>query len=348
MSSTEPPAAAPSSPSTGSAPPVARRIPLLLGAALGLGLVAGLGLGGCAEDELVCDDTGCYQCDGLGCRPADPDAPDCLTDQDCPDGALCTVGGCVDVCTSDDDCPNGLVCRDAGDGRRLCVEPDEPAPVCVQNEDCLASGVECRDGLCVPSDVCDGDEECADGEVCLDGRCRPSEDLCRFSRECEAGRQCVDGRCVPACAGDDDCVEGLVCDSATGLCSPAPEPPANACLRDEDCGEGEVCTDTRCVDGCKRDADCGEGRICTDTLVCIPDTSREVFCENDRDCREGSACVDGVCRIPCEDAAFCQRVATEIRFCVEGFCASRNEAMTDCARASDCSAGETCIDGICS
>jgi len=319
-------------------------LPGLVAAALALA-----SLTGCAEDKLVCDDDGCFRCDGLGCRPAQPDQPgECLTNDDCDPGAICTISGCVDACTDDEDCPDGLVCREAGDdGRRLCVPRDEPAPVCVRNEDCMASGVECRDGLCVPSDLCEAEDDCADGEACIDGRCRPDDDVCRFNRECADGRVCVDGRCVAECAGDDDCVEGEVCDLDTGFCTPAPPPPPGTCTRDADCGDGEVCTDSRCVDGCRDDADCGEGRVCTPTLVCIPDTTRDVFCADDSDCRRGSACVDGICRIPCDDSDFCQRVAAEIPFCFEGFCASSNEATTDCARNADCPDGEICEDGVC-
>ena len=30
---------------------------------------------GCASEDYFCDDTGCYSCDGLGCRLVDPPRP---------------------------------------------------------------------------------------------------------------------------------------------------------------------------------------------------------------------------------------------------------------------------------
>lgn len=326
------------------APPSLRWTPAFLGLALGA-----LALGGCAADELVCDDEGrCYQCDGLGCRPADPPAnPPCLVNDDCDDGAICTVSGCVPVCVDDADCGPGRVCRDAGDGRRLCVPEDEPAPLCVRNEDCNASGVECRDGLCVPSDLCEADADCGAGEACVGGRCEVLDDLCRFSRECASPRECVDGECVLPCSGDGDCGAGEVCDEALGFCAPAPPPPPGSCTRDGDCGAGEVCLDSRCVDGCADDGDCGAGQVCNARGLCERDTAPVAFCAGDSDCSAGSRCVDGLCRRPCDDDLSCRRFDSQLPFCVEGFCATSNEATSDCALSSDCPAGEACVDGVC-
>ena len=78
-----------------------------------LGVFASVAVGcdGCGADEYYCDDTGCYECDGLGCRPVDPrpdgggeDAttdggdptPRCEENADCGDGQLCGHSECRD------------------------------------------------------------------------------------------------------------------------------------------------------------------------------------------------------------------------------------------------------------
>ena len=64
-------------------------------------------------------------------------------------------------------------------------------------------------------------------------------------------------------------------------------------------------------------------------------------------CAAGAVCVDGVCRSPCATPTDCRRFDEQLTFCVEGLCYTTNEATSDCTAASDCRAGQNCIDGVC-
>jgi hypothetical protein len=64
-------------------------------------------------------------------------------------------------------------------------------------------------------------------------------------------------------------------------------------------------------------------------------------------CAAGAVCVDGVCRSPCATPTDCRRFDEQLTFCVEGLCYTTNEATSDCSAASDCRAGQNCIDGVC-
>ncbi len=315
-----------------------------------LSLATLVGVSGCSSEEYYCDESGCYFCDGLGCREVDPpDRPMCRGDFECPEGSICTDLGCVDECAGDADCPDGTVCRSG-----MCVGPTEPDPdpnpgVCERNADCDA-GLVCRDGICTPDDVscgetgcsCEATGMCSDGFTCLDGECREDEDLCRFNTECGGdGRICLDGRCTTGCETSAECVGGQIC--IDNFCqddtAPVPE-----CVRNETCETGEVCEDGRCVAECDRDRDCGDGLYCRSGRCAVDDRPRP-FCEVDADCR--FACVNGVCRTPCETSRMCAEVDVQFSVCFEDYCATANEATSDCSISADCASGRECIDGIC-
>ncbi len=71
------------------------------------------------------------------------------------------------------------------------------------------------------------------------------------------------------------------------------------------------------------------------------------FCRVDSDCMPGSVCRNGACRSPCEEHAECPRFDVSLNFCLDMVCATTNEATSDCDEASDCNAGQSCVDGIC-
>jgi hypothetical protein len=301
---------------------------------------------GCASEDYFCDDTGCYSCDGLGCRPVDPPTrPPCAGDYECPEGTVCTDLGCTDECASTDDCPMGTECRDGS-----CVNPTEPDPIptpgaCTTNDDCLASGLVCLDGLCtVDPTGCTGDADCAEGELCVAGECAPDEDLCQFNHECGAGRVCINNRCGEACGLDNPCAGGLAC--RDGICVDEPIG-GSSCVSNSDCGADEVCLDGACRPECSADADCDEGYRCTSSGVCRLDTRPTPFCSSDTDCMTGRVCVDAVCRTPCDTSATCLRFDVQFNVCQEGLCVTSNEATSDCSTGADCMTGQLCSDGIC-
>src|SRR5689334_14117001 len=58
---------------------------------------------------------------------------------------------------------------------------------------------------------------------------------------------------TPACAGNEDCIDGLIC--VNQLCV--------QCSKDSDCGDGRTCKSGACTsERCTTDADCAGGKVC--------------------------------------------------------------------------------------
>jgi len=300
---------------------------------------------GCSSEDYFCDDSGCYYCDGLGCRPVDPpDRPPCVGDYECPAGTACTDLGCVGECTSDDECEMGTECRSGS-----CVAPTEPIPVpnpgvCTTNDECLASGLVCLDGVCTPDDsVCSADTDCAAGELCISGECLADDERCQFDHECGEGRSCINSECVTGCTDASSCDAGFMC--LAGVCTP---PITEGCTSNAACGGDSVCVDGACRPECAVDTDCGDGFRCSTAGACVVDTRPRPFCSNDSECMEGRVCRSGVCRTPCETSEQCRRFDVQFNVCSEeSLCITTNEATSDCATQSDCLTGQSCSDGIC-
>jgi hypothetical protein len=317
----------------------------------------GLLVAGCAREDSFCDSEGCYVCDGLGCREAEPpERTQCRGDFECEQGTVCTDMGCVSTCSSEDGCPEGTLCRQVSEGLEMCLSPTEPSPEpqpgeCERSEDCGDPGLICRDGLCEPDDRecgdagCDCSETgaCSEGFYCIDGQCRSEENVCRFNTECGPDRVCLDGECAAECGPDRACPQGQQCEE--GICRDL-EPPTGECTENADCGQGGVCVDSTCYDACEAHADCGDGRYCRDG-VCRIDDRPHPFCAGDADCQPGHPCINGACRTPCDTDEECLRYDVQFRVCLDGFCATTNEATANCTTSEDCSSGAECIDGVC-
>src|SRR5688572_30172055 len=83
----------------------------------------------------------------------------CVSDPDCPPGAMCRGCQCIAaMCTADADCPDGTIC-DSG--------------VC---------------GGCVSR------SDCGPAEECVDGRCTERE--CNASNPCPVSYECRADRCI--------------------------------------------------------------------------------------------------------------------------------------------------------
>ena len=263
-------------------------------------------------------------------------------------GWCATSLGCAAECTADSDCDRGHVCRDG-----FCVEPTEPVPtptpgVCETNEDCDGDDLVCLDGVCTLTEEpggCTDDAECGEGRVCVDGECRDEENTCQFSTECGEGRICVNERCTTGCTDDAECIEGQVCEE--GYCIDEPPPVTPECVQNEDCDDGQICLDGTCFDACESGTvECAAGYYCYFGR-CRPDDLPRPFCVDDSDCAMGAVCRNGVCRSPCSEHAECPRFDVTLTYCLEGLCATTNEATSDCMEASDCMGGQSCVDGIC-
>ncbi len=350
--------------------------------AFGLMGLASLSLVACSNESRYCDDTGCYFCDGLGCRLVNPAArPSCDCSYQCAMGSACTSLGCTVTCMpgASTGCPDGTVCRALPTATfGYCLGPQETTPtanscICSTSADCTGdlvcidgecrngchydpatqtsdcpSGQSCVDGACRtnPTQVgCDATHPCATGSSCIAGACVPDTQTCRFNTECGAGRICVNQQCTDACGATNPCQGSATC-GADGYCHEI-IPPVTGCSTSDDCDAGETCVDGRCFAGCTVDSDCPEGDYC-DAGICRLDTRVDPGCGTPgRMCAAGSVCRNGACRSPCSTDAECPLHDVQTNFCVENVCARTNEATSNCSSATDCTGGEICVDGNC-
>jgi len=258
----------------------------------------------------------------FACRPRPGDglpSTRCAHDWDCESGHCTPRGYCFGLCEETAQCAEGQECTelslglaDLPDGglARSCLTLEIP---CGHDADCPREGY-----ACIP-DVDPLDP------LAVELLCRPVVGPDQPGWACTVGDECRTGICLKepgarigvcwgACASDEDCDEGLVCDPAGHLfplagggTAPVPacgvgQGSGQACGRSADCSDGEVCTarpnaaqdglETICrlpvaeedpLFGCESDDDCRTG-------VCVPGTgdwpisSCLSLCASDEDC----------------------------------------------------------------
>ncbi|MCB9731813.1 MAG: hypothetical protein H6745_04165 [Deltaproteobacteria bacterium] len=195
------------------------------------------------------DTAGACPAGKLGCACAEDDAAPCDRGQ-CVAGvcALCTRGedGCL--CRADGSCQGALLCQ-AG----VCevCPPGDLGCACDDQGGC-AEGGRCQDGACAAVDCAPGTAECP---------CRRTT-----SPACDAPLACLgDGTCHAceadragcACASDDTCAAGLLCDGAS-----CRAPRSCAVLVAEGfCGAHEICTEGGGVDAQCQPGECEAGYV---------------------------------------------------------------------------------------
>jgi len=108
----------------------------------------------------------------------------------------------------------------------------------------------------------------------------------------------------PACDGDEDCKDGMVCinkecracsdDSQCdgGSCKAGKCEAKSECSADADCPAGKVCKAGACK-ACATDGDCGPGGTCN-AGAC----ERPRKCTKDDECEDDEDCINGVCQNP--------------------------------------------------
>ena len=108
----------------------------------------------------------------------------------------------------------------------------------------------------------------------------------------------------PACAGDQDCKDGLVCinkeckactsnaQCPSGKCKSGKCETAGECKTDTDCPAGRICQGGACK-ACTADAQCGPGGKCVGGAC-----NRPTKCGKDEDCKDDEDCINGVCLNP--------------------------------------------------
>lgn len=316
--------------------------------AITLGLVAAsLALSACSQEDYYCDESGCYLCDGVGCRSIDPPGrTSCEGDCDCPGGTLCSTLGCATTCDADADCPRGTRCATG-----MCLAPRETGATatgecapCTTDAECAdeGDGFVCIAGACRPParPQCEADADCTAPATCVDGECRTPDETCRFSAECGPGRVCVNEHCTTQCDATRPCPTGSTCEG--GFCVEVPPP--TGCGTGGMCPAGDICIDGACWDGCTTSAECGEGRYCAPDGRCRHDDRPQPVSS----CIAPARAVDGVCRTPCSSSTECRTFDEQLTFCgTDMLCYTTNEATSDCAQQSECNPDESCIDGTC-
>jgi hypothetical protein len=258
-----------------------------------------------------CDSTGCYTCDGYGCRPngsssgssgvssssGSSGAPKCTTPTSCGVGQACVSGACV-----------------------ACGGDKGPCP-------------------------CAADAQCGTGNVCQAGACTPKANVCQFASECGADQVCADGQCVASCASVS-CASGSSC--VKGAC--VPDQVGMTCADDSACsGATPKCVSGRCTAACTNDSACSSGQYCNQG-ACVPDTRPKPNCASDAQCSGGGGartCQGGFCRYMCSTDAACRAIDSRIGYCSAGVCRTSQEANPECVRKSDCSGGKNCVNNLC-
>jgi hypothetical protein len=142
----------------------------------------------------------------------------CTNDEACPEGEYCDTLSCKSKaqCSTDRDCETGNRCLEQ-DGYKQCI----PTPPCTQDAEC-GFGYQCQSGTCAYANQCKNDGECPALQAC---KAVGNYTVCQFD--------------TPSiCTSDDGCDADEYCDTflAVGECRSR-----NQCFIDEDCGEGMVC-----------------------------------------------------------------------------------------------------------
>ena len=287
----------------------------------------------------------------------------CSTTADCVVGETCSGGQCTLACSITEDlsacelalcpgpsCPGEVASCDDGvqNGR-------EPAPDC---------GASCPTP-CPVGSACSLDLDCAsercDGTSCVEATCEDGERN-RDETAVDCGGSCP-SPCPTgsACTADADCGAGLVCATATQLCTAASCqdgtqnggetlvdcggggcpgcPPGSPCAGEDDC-DSRVCSQGQCARAACPDgiANGGESGIdCGGADAACPRCSDGQPCAGAPDC-SSERCEDGRC-VSCTDG---ERNGTETGAdCGGGGCPR-------CEGGEGCGVDDDCVDGDCS
>lgn len=222
----------------------------------------------CAGGDVCLEDGRCGPCSSSG---------QCLLREYCdPQAGTCAPRpGWSDACELNGECPAGAFCHQGScvqrDAVHLC--PDGAASTCPTGQRCNAANLVCEEDL-----GCLEPGDCGPAETCNPGsrRCVPRCDEAAVDSGCGLAERCHDARCVQ-CVEDADCGPQLTCDAA-GRCGEAPR-----CYSDRDCSIPLVChlATGACLaelPPCNSDEHCAPDRRCqlaTGACVprdCVPDT----------------------------------------------------------------------------
>jgi hypothetical protein len=311
-----------------------------------------------ACDPYVCNASGtdCFSsCHGTGA------APECLRPNLCND-QRCGDAHKGQACAATADCVAGLTCVD-----HICCESSCAGPC----KTCKRTPGTCTDlpagsttSGCKPDDEdvcgrtgkCNGSGACALAStktVCAAGTCagaatgtKPA--TCDGHGACDGGapldcsdNKCMAGACLP-CTQDADCLNGRVCELASGTCRTKAGGVA--------CTSGAACASGSCVDGhCCTQPACGPCQSCS-SGTCAPvknapdpDTCPDEGAANP--CGHRGCDGAGVCAaLPGSSTVVTPLACRDPSTTTVTTCDGSGHAVTT---EKACLPGETCKDGLC-
>jgi hypothetical protein len=310
-----------------------------------LGAVSAL-LGGCPI--WGGDSGGGTVTDGGGPDAADSNPSHCASDNDCPMNAYCDLS--THTCTAGAPCGASRACTTG----YFCSARGVCEPGCNVNADCPAGDVCESNHTCAAGGQCQHDTDCPTGQACVDGSCRPNTSLCQFAYQCGPGQDCVNGACVAHCSGtgQSTCPTGQVC--VGGECQ---YPTSTMTCATTTCPANQICVNGMCAPQCMNDNDCGMGFYCASGACRVDDRAHPFCTPPAMGCAAGSVCINGGCHISCANPMgmdpnmYCLRVDSAFPTCSlymgQQVCTSPSELHPQCARSSDCPAGQTCVNANC-
>ncbi|EDM80847.1 hypothetical protein PPSIR1_28093 [Plesiocystis pacifica SIR-1] len=178
---------------------------------------------------------------------------------------------------------------------------------------------------CTTNEECEGDPN---GPICEMGAC---VECTEEQDPCDVGLYCVDNLCEVGCADDEDCPDGLLCDTEENSCT--------GCVVDTDCPLGSVCEEGDCVAGCTDEQPCQDGFTC-----CAGDC--QDLLNDPNNC--------GDCDEVCPDFPNAEDLCTDggcmMGECEDGFFDCNGDPVDGCESSSQCACtpGDTisCYDGF--
>ncbi len=143
--------------------------------------------------------------------------------------------------------------------------------------------------------------------------------------DCNGGWADGEGQWGDACTADEECAEGLLCDSLFTVCWPDDGTPP--CSNNSDCPVGNYCDPQvgGCVEGgvCSEDDQCGEGLTCDEPLnSCVPGEDPPPVCaelDNETDCSGRGDCEPVYAGVNCSCGADCTCTGGEAGCVCESF-----------------------------
>ncbi|EGT57255.1 hypothetical protein CAEBREN_19040 [Caenorhabditis brenneri] len=290
----------------------------------------------------------------------------CLDDVECIDGQTCMEGSCYYIlgplpkkCEWTKDCNKDEYCTEEA----RCVTalsknyPNERH--CYYTSDCNRYDY-CKRGLCTTSPNanrfrrCNATQDCNAKDICAGGWCREDLSLrCFNNTDCTGGQTCVTGACIylsaekpRKCKTILDCYEGEVC-SEHKLCDKVSftttiMPPKVNCSDNSDCDHDKFCVRGLCseiierMQRCKSTQDCDAGESCNAVGWCRVASS--LHCSKNSDCHFGECKTAPDCDAGdfCDFLGQCDIMEDQPKF-----------EPTLCSDNSECTGGESCIEGHC-